>query len=140
MFQLLLVLLFYKVTKVKFQKRFLILKEQKYCRQDLIKQLVYGMYKQEKIYKYYKVIKIRYFHACLTMKETQLLLVQKIILVKYGETRKYTKTKKNEKMLIIHYDIISFYLLIAQGTLLKWYKWCRKIQLTLVIFHNPTLF
>lgn len=84
--------------KEKFQKLFSILKEQKYCQQVLIKQLVYGMYKQERICKYYKVIKTRYFPACLTIKVTQLLLVQKIILVKYGETHKYTKTKKNEKV------------------------------------------
>ena len=73
------------VMMVKYLKLYLIHKEQKYYQLVLIKLQEYGMLRAEMFYKFYKVIKMKYFHVCLIMKVIQLLQVQKIIHVKFGE-------------------------------------------------------
>lgn len=112
------VLLFQKDTKDKFQKLYLIHKAIRFFQQVLIKQLVYGMLKQEKVYKYYKVMKIKSFHVCSIMKVTLLSLVQKIILVKYGEIVKFIR-KKSEKTKI---DKIVFFHLIYKYSIVDYLR------------------
>lgn len=77
--------------KDKYPKLYLIHKVIKYYQLVLIKQQDFGMHKQEKVYRFYKAIKIKFSHACLTMKEILLLQDLKITLVKFGEIHKYIK-------------------------------------------------
>ena len=82
---LLNVLLFLRVMKDKFQRLFLILKEQRYFQLVLITLHVYGMWKPENIFKHLKVMKIKFSLASSITKEIPLSLDQKITLVEFGE-------------------------------------------------------
>lgn len=64
--------------------------------QVLIKWLDYGMLKQVNVFKFFKVMRIKSFHVCLIIKVILLLLVQKIIHVKYGEILRFMERKKYE--------------------------------------------
>ena len=88
---------YWKAIKVKFQKQYLIHKEQKFYQQDLIKQPDYGMFNHPNVYKYCKDIRTKYFHVCSTMKGILLLQDQKITHVKYGEIAIHGKLKTKRK-------------------------------------------
>ena len=107
MYQLSSVLQFYKDMREKFQKLYLILKEQRYYLQVLITLLESGMLRQERCYKLYKDIKTKSFHVNSITKETQSLQVQRIILVVFGEILSPSKNQKlkNDLSLIINYLI-----------------------------------
>jgi hypothetical protein len=87
------VLRFYKDIREKFQKLYLILKEQRYYQQVLITLRGCGMLRLEKCYKLYKAIKIKYFHANSITKETPLLQAQRITLVAFGEIHNLSKNQ-----------------------------------------------
>ena len=95
MFQLLLALMFLKDMKDKFRKQFSIHKAVKFYQQDSIKLLDYGMLRLERIYKFWKDMRMKSFHANSTMKEIPLLQGQRITPAKCGETVKLIR-KRND--------------------------------------------
>jgi hypothetical protein len=74
--------------KAKFPKLCSTLKERKFFLQVSTKLPEFGMFKVESSSKCLKVMKMKFFLACLTMKETLLSQDQKIIPAKFGGMRK----------------------------------------------------
>lgn len=70
MFQTLNARLFLRVTKVKFQRLYSILRVQRYCLQVLIIQQGFGRLNQENYSKHYKATKTKYFLVSLIMRAT----------------------------------------------------------------------
>ena len=101
-----------KVMKGRFQRLCLILKEQKFFLQVLIILQDYGMLSQVKCCKFLKVMRIKYSHVSLIMKETLLLQVQKIILAKFGEIQShmYINPKNDSKLFHLNHSIVLEFL------------------------------
>ena len=63
------------------------------------------------VFKFFKAMRTKSFHVCLTMKVTLLLQVQKIIHAKYGEILKFMERKRNDlnllKAIIDFIDILE---------------------------------
>ena len=112
------VLEYCKVMKDKYRKLFLIHKELKSFQQDLTKLPESGMLRLEKHYKFYKVMKIRYFHASLTTKGISSSQDQRIILAKFGEMSRVKKCRKidfsnNLIKIVLQYNYVMIYLYIC---------------------------
>lgn len=77
--------MFLKDTRDKFQRQFLTHKEPRSFLLVLIILHVYGMWKQESIFKHLKVMKIKFSLVSSIMKEILLSRDQRIIHVEFGE-------------------------------------------------------
>lgn len=91
MFQLLNVRMYWRVMRGKFPRSFTIHKAIRFFQLGLIRPRECGTLKPENYYKLWRVMKIKSFLACSTMKEIRLSRVLKITHARSGGILRFTK-------------------------------------------------